>query len=130
MEPRLPFRAGDVSAAAIEPEASAAGPRVLLCDVSEFQSNLADAVYLAWSKAIVIRAVYGSAHDDHAWYGGQRRALLHAGGARFLGIYAYLVAGQSGAVQAQEFRRLVGAIQPREGFIADLAEGATHLPEE
>lgn len=130
MTRRPPFRAGDVSAAAIKPEASAAGPRVLLCDISEFQSNLADAVYLAWSKAIVIRAVYGSAHDDHAWYGGQRRALLHAGGARFLGIYAYLVAGQSGAVQAQAFRRLVGAIRPGEVFIADFEEGAKPVLEE
>jgi hypothetical protein len=125
---RTPFRAGgtDVAASATAalavPEAVA--PKVLLADVSEWNPQVADAAYLAWSKAIVIRAMYGDAHDDHAWYGGQRRALLHQGGARFVGIYAYLVAGQSGAAQAQAFRRLVGAIEPGEVFVADFEEGA------
>jgi hypothetical protein len=101
----------------------ASGPAVLLADCSEFQPNITDALYLAWSKAIVIRALYGDAHDDKAWYGGQRRTMLHAGGVRFLGVYQFLVAGQSGAAQAQAFHKLVGPIQPGEVFIADFEEG-------
>jgi hypothetical protein len=102
----------------------AAGPQVTyLGDVSEFQPDIADAAYLAWSKAVGIRAMYGDAHDDAAWYGGQRRALLHAGGAKFVAIYQYLVAGQSGAAQARAFHQLVGAIQPGEVFVADFEEG-------
>ena len=83
----VPFRAGRRPGIA-EPMAAPAfsGPHVLLADVSEFQSQIVDAVYLAWSKAIVVRAAYGDSHDDRAWYGGERRALLHAGGVRFLGI--------------------------------------------
>jgi Glycosyl hydrolases family 25 len=102
---------------------SVAGPFTLLADVSESQPDIADAAYLAWSKAIAIRAAYGDQHDDRAWYGGARRAALHAGGARFLGIYQYLVAGQDGAAQARAFHQLVGAIQPGEVFIADFEEG-------
>ena len=101
-----------------------AGPIVMCADISEFQSDLVDATYLAWSRAIVFRALYGDAHDDVAWYGGARRAALHAGGAKFIGIYIYLVASQSGAAQAQAFHQLVGAIEPGEVFIADFEEGA------
>jgi hypothetical protein len=125
---RTPFRAGgtDTGAAAAAalavPETTA--PKVLLADISEFQADLADAAYLAWSKAIVIRAAYGSQHDDAAWYGGQRRDLLHVGGARFIGIYQYLVAGQSGTEQAQALRRIVGDLLPGEVLIADFEEGA------
>lgn len=115
------FRAGGESQGV--PELPTATDAVYLADISEFQSNIADAIYLAWSKAVIIRALYGDAHDDAAWYGGERRALLHAGGARFLGVYQYLVAGQSGAAQAQAFHKLVGAIRPGEVFIADLEEG-------
>lgn len=114
------FRAGGPSRGA-SPEFT--GPVVLMADVSEWQPSLADAAYLAWSRAVVIRALYGADHQDAAWYGGQRRAGLHKGGALFVGIYAYLVAGQSGASQAQAFRDLVGAIQPGEVFIADLEQG-------
>ncbi len=130
---RIPFRAGDVG---VTPVIRAAGidipvsierpaitPQVLVADVSEFQPWVVDAVYLEWSKAIVVRAMYGSAHDDQAWFGGWRRTFLHQGGVRFLGIYQYLVAGQSGADQARAFRRLVGPIQPGEVFIADVEEG-------
>lgn len=119
---RAPFRAGgEVRGMPLLEGASAA---TYLCDVSEFQANVVDAAYLAWSKAIIIRACYGDAHDDAAWYGGQRRALLHSAGARFVGIYQYLAGGQSGAAQAQAFHRLVGAIQPGEVFIADFEEGS------
>lgn len=100
-----------------------ASPVTYLADISEFQPQIADAVYLAWSRAIIIRAMYGDQHDDTAWYGGARRDGLHNGGARFIGIYAYLVSGQSGAAQAQAFRDLVGAIRPGEVFIADYEEG-------
>lgn len=119
-----PFRAGRNSGA-LGPMAvqQFAGPHVLLADISEFQS-ITDSAYLAWSKAVVIRAMYGDAHDDGAWGGGRRRAGLHAGGARFVGIYQYLVAGQSGAAQAQAFHDLAGAIRPGEIFIADFEEGA------
>jgi hypothetical protein len=121
------FRAGQqpgLAAPRMAPAFSTATPSVLLADISEFQPDIADAAYLAWSRAIIIRAMYGDAHDDHAWYGGARRAALHAGGARFVGIYIYLVAGQSGTAQAQAFHRLVGAIQPGEVFIADFEEGS------
>lgn len=101
-----------------------AGDYVLMADCSEFQPDITDAAYLDWSQAIAIRALYGAQHVDAAWYGGQRRALLHAGGARFTAIYIYLVAGQTGAAQAQAFYNLVGAIQPGEVFVADFEEGA------
>ncbi len=121
-----PFRAGQVPGMTLEmdwlPPAAVTG-RTLLADVSEFQPNVADAAYLAWSKAIVIRACYGTAHDDKAWYGGQRRALLHTGGAQFVGIYQYLVAGQDGAAQANTLHGLVGALQKGEVIIADFEEG-------
>lgn len=124
------FRAGrgsgEVREAAGPDTASAlaAGPSVLLADVSEFQPDVADAAYLAWSKAIVIRAAYGAQHADLAWYGGQRRALLHQGGARFIGIYQYLVAGQDAVAQAKAFCSLVGVLQPGEKMICDLEEGS------
>ena len=114
------FRAGDGT---LEP-AVASSPSVYLADVSEFQPDLVDARYLAWSKAIVIRAMYGDQHDDGAWYGGQRRALLHQGGARFVGLYQYLVAGQDAAAQARAFVSLVGKLQPGELPICDLEEGS------
>ena len=118
------FRAGSmpgVPAPAFAP--AALTPQVLLADISEFQPQIADAAYLAWSKAVVIRAMYGDQHDDKAWYGGQRRDLLHAGGARFVGIYIYLVAGQPGAAQADALHSLVGALRPGEVIIADFEEG-------
>ena len=115
------FRAGGTAAA---PHGLSAGPQVLLADASEWQSNIDDAAYLQWSKAIAIRAAYGGQHDDRAWYGGQRRAALHKGGAQFVGIYAYLVAGQDGGAQAQAFHRIVGGIQHGEVFIADFEEGS------
>lgn len=97
---------------------------IYLADVSEFQPNINDATYVAWSQAIIIRAAYGDAHTDLAWYGGARRADLHTAGIKFLGIYQYLVNGQSGASQAQAFHTLVGPIQKGEVFIADFEEGS------
>jgi hypothetical protein len=119
------FRAGAMPGAEVPAFAPAAlTPQVLLADVSEWNPQIADAAYLAWSKAVVIRAAYGDAHDDKAWYGGQRRALLHSGGARFIGIYQYLVAGQPGAAQADALHALVGTLQDGEVLIADYEEGA------
>lgn len=109
------------------PEVTAASQMVLLADVSEYQPDLVDATYLAWSKAVAVRAMYGDAHDDAAWYGGARRSALHAGGARAVLIYQYLVAEQSGAAQAQAFHKLVGAIQPGEIFVGDFEEGAPSM---
>lgn len=105
-------------------ELNSSGPVVLLADVSEFQPNIADAAYLAWSKAIVIRAAYGDAHDDKAWFGGARRADLHKGGVRFLGIYQYIVQGQDPVAQAQALHSIVGDLKPGEKIIGDLEEGA------
>lgn len=120
-----PFRAGRGSQPApkFTPVSTAADPVVYLADVSEFQPNIADAAYVKWSHAIIIRALYGDQHADHAWYGGERRADLHAAGIQFMGIYQYLVSSQSGQAQAQAVRQLVGAIQPGEVFIADFEEG-------
>lgn len=110
-------------AAALAEAVAGAVPVTYLADVSEFEPDIADAAYLRWTKAIVIRALYGDAHDDKAWYGGARRTDLHAGGARFVGIYQYLRAGQDGAAQARAFHALVGAIRAGEVFIADFEEG-------
>lgn len=123
---RTPFRAGagEAPARGSTPDLLGSGPSVLLADCSEFQPSIADAAYLRWSEAIVVRATYGAVHDDRAWYGGQRRQALHDGGVRFLGIYAYLVASQPAAAQAQAFHDLVGALRPGEVLIADYEEGA------
>lgn len=125
------FRAGEVSAASIvapqiAPHAASpgfTGVYTLLADISEFQPDVDDSAYLQWSKAVVIRAAYGDAHDDQAWYGGQRRTDLHKGGAQFLGIYQYLVAGQDGTGQANALHALAGGLQKGEVFIADYEEG-------
>jgi hypothetical protein len=97
---------------------------IYLADVSEYQPDIDDATYVAWSHGIMIRALYGNAHTDGAWYGGARRSDLHAAGIQFLGIYQYLVSGQSGTSQAQAFHSLVGPIQNGEVFVADFEEGA------
>ena len=88
---------------------------VLLADVSEFQPDIADAVYLNWSKAIVIRAAYGDAHDDKAWYGGARREDLHKGGVKFLGIYQYIVASQDVGQQADVMASIIGDLEEGSG---------------
>ena len=98
-----------------------------LADASEWEPDINIAEYLAWSKSIVIRALYGANHIDAAWYEGARRAAFHNGGATFVGIYHYLVDGQSGTEQAQAFHSLVGAIQPGEVFIADFEEGSKSM---
>ena len=114
-------------AAAMAPHVTAAAPKVLLADISEFQADINDAAYLLWSKAVIIRAAYGSQHDDRSWFGGQRRDLLHAGGARFVGIYQYVVAGQDPARQAAALVSLAGALRPGEKLIADIEEGSGDL---
>jgi hypothetical protein len=96
---------------------------IYLADVSEYQPDIDDATYVAWSHGIMIRALYGDAHVDGAWYSGARRSGLHAAGIQFLGIYQYLVSGQSGTSQAQAFHNLVGPIQNGEVFVADFEEG-------
>jgi GH25 family lysozyme M1 (1,4-beta-N-acetylmuramidase) len=100
---------------------------IYLADVSEFQPDIDDATYVKWSHGIMIRALYGDAHVDGAWYGGARRADLHAAGIRFLGIYQYLVSGQSGTAQAQAFHNLVGPIRNGEVFVADFEEGSKSM---
>jgi hypothetical protein len=122
---KAPFRAGQHGAfapAAVMPFALT-GSYTLLADVSEWEPDIADAVYLQWSKAVVIRAAYGDAHDDRAWYGGARRDTFHQLGARFVGIYQYLVSGQDGAAQADAMHRLVGALRPGEILCPDFEEG-------
>jgi hypothetical protein len=100
----------------------AAGPKVLLADISVWQPNIADAAYLAWSRAIIFRAMYGTA-VDRAWYGGARRDFLHAGGAAFVGAYQYLTAGQDAAAQAHALVNLVGPLRQGEKLICDIEEG-------
>lgn len=101
------------------------GPFTLLADVSEFQPDITDPVYLRdFSQAIIIRAMYGDAWTDHAWYGGARRMNLLDGGARFLGIYQYIRAGQDAAAQARALAQLLGKLHPGEKIIADIEEGS------
>jgi GH25 family lysozyme M1 (1,4-beta-N-acetylmuramidase) len=129
------FRAGAMPGELPPPPGplAAAHPAVILpdvvkmADISEFQMDVNDAMYLAWSKAIIIRAAYGARHDDRAWRGGRRRDLLHSGGVKFLGIYQYVVAGQDAAAQAREFCRLIGTLRQGEIPIADIEEGAGDL---
>jgi hypothetical protein len=125
-----PFRAGQAPgvqpadiAAPLTFTASTSPVNTYLADVSEFEMDVNDPVYLAWSKAMVIRAAYGDAHDDLAWYAGARRAALHKGGAKFVGIYQFLVPGQDGTAQANAFHDLVGPLQPGEVLIADFEQG-------
>jgi GH25 family lysozyme M1 (1,4-beta-N-acetylmuramidase) len=126
----VPFRAGRLdgeepaaAAAPMAAHAAAAIPGVvLLADVSEFQPDITDATYLRWSKAIVIRALYGT-RVDKAWFGGGRRDALHAGGARFVGIYAYIRAGQDVTAQARALTSLLGTLRKGEKVIADIEEG-------
>ena len=124
----VPFRAGragQATAAAhlVTPSVvtGSAGQVVLLADCSEFQPDIADAAYLRWSQAIVIRALFGT-RIDKAWYGGARRDALHAGGARFIGIYAYIT-GQDITAQAKALTSLLGKLRPGEKLIADIEEG-------
>ena len=125
----VPFRAGrdgQATAAAhlVTPSVvtGSAGQVVLLADVSEFQPDLHDATYLRWSKAIVIRALYGT-RVDKAWFGGGRRDALHAGGAKFIGIYAYIRGDQDVTAQAKALISLLGHLRPGEKVIADIEEG-------
>jgi len=121
------FRAGRGTGEQAKPaalSAAATSPVVLLSDLSEFQPQIADAAYLAWSKAVIIRAMYGADHVDGAWYGGQRREQLHAGGALFVGCYQYLVASQDAATQARALATLLGHLNVGEYVIADIEEGS------
>lgn len=116
-------RAQDGAAhAAVVAEATTA--RTYLADISEFQPNIIDQQYAAWSKAIIIRAMYGSGHVDAAWYGGQRRDLLHSYGMKFLGMYQYVVASQDAAAQARALANLIKTLRPGEIVIADIEEGS------
>lgn len=124
----IPFRAGrqpgeQRELAAAHPDLST-GAAVLMADISEFEPSISDAAYLAWSKAIIIRAAYGANHDDHAWYGGARRADLLAGGARFLGIYQYITAFEDVTAQARVFCGMLGTLNKGEYLIADIEEGS------
>jgi hypothetical protein len=98
------------------------GQVVLLADCSEFQPDIVDQVYLAWSKAIVVRALYGT-RIDKAWFGGARRDALHAGGARFIGLYQYIRGDQDITAQAKALVSLLGKLRPGEKIIADIEEG-------
>ena len=125
----VPFRAGRTgetppfaAAAAHLAVPEFASSVVLMADCSEFQPDIADAAYLRWSKAIVIRALYGT-RVDKAWFGGGRRDALHAGGARFVGIYAYIRGDQDVTAQAKALISLLGRLRPGEKLIADIEEG-------
>jgi len=118
------FRAGGAGGQSAPAAPPSPGPVVLMADVSEFQAEITDATYLAWSKAVIIRAMYGAGHVDGAWYGGQRREQLLSGGAQFLGLYQYLVATEDAATQARALAALLGHLNPGEYVIADIEEGA------
>ena len=125
----VPFRAGRTgetpplaAAAAMAAVPEFASSVVLLADCSEFQPDIADTAYLRWSQAIVVRALYGT-RVDKAWYGGARRDALHAGGARFVGIYAYIRGDQDVTAQAKALISLLGTLRPGEKVIADIEEG-------
>lgn len=121
-----PFRAGGaelpqgLSAHTAKP--AFADSVVLMADCSEFQPDIADAAYLRWSKAIIVRALYGT-RVDKAWFGGARRDALHAGGAKFIGIYAYIRGDQDVTAQAKALISLLGTLRPGEKIIADIEEG-------
>jgi Glycosyl hydrolases family 25 len=123
----VPFRAGrldsEAPAVALQGGAQTADQPgvVLMADFSEFQPDIADATYLRWSKAAIFRALYGT-RVDKAWFGGARRDALHAGGARFIGIYAYIT-GQDITAQAKALISLIGHLRPGEKLIADIEEG-------
>lgn len=104
--------------------AHSAGSKVLLGDISEFQPDINDTAYLAWSKAIVIRAMYGANHVDRAWRGGARRDALHAGGARFVASYQYVVASQDPITQAAALVEMLGSLRQGEVVIGDFEEGS------
>jgi hypothetical protein len=119
------FRAGAVTGApgaGLIPAATT--PGILLADISSWQPDIADAAYLAWSRAVVVRAMYGTTVDG-AWYGGARRADLHAAGALFTGFYQYLRAGQDAAAQAHALTGLIGNLRQGEKLICDIEEGPT-----
>jgi GH25 family lysozyme M1 (1,4-beta-N-acetylmuramidase) len=69
--------------------------------------------------AAIIRACYGTSHPDRVF----AKFRAAASGFSFLGIYAYLVAGQDAATQAKAFVKLVGHLGPHEIPILDLEEG-------
>lgn len=97
---------------------------VLMADISEFQPNIADAAYIkSFSPAIIFRAMYGTTVDK-AWYSGTRRSALHAAGARFIGIYQYIVQSEDPVAQADALCSLLGSLQPGEKIIADMEEGS------
>ena len=107
-----------------ESKPTPAGPVCYVGDLSEFQQDVNVSEYLTWSKAVIIRALYGSGHVDDAWQDGARRDAFHAGGVKWLGIYAYLVASESAVTQARAFLDLIGDLRPGEKLICDLEEGA------
>ena len=124
----VPFRAGRLNsetaglAADVRAVPEFASSVVLLADFSEFQPDIADTAYLRWSKAAIFRALYGT-RVDRAWFGGARRDALHAGGAKFIGIYAYIRADQDITAQAKALVSLLGKLRPGEKVIADIEEG-------
>jgi hypothetical protein len=125
-----PFRAGrrpgEKPAAVMPPDFGASV--VLAADLSEFQMTLADKTYIRnFSEALIIRAAYGDAHDDRAWFGGARRDTFWSSGGKWLGIYQYIVAGQDITAQAREFCRLIGKLNPGEDVFADIEEGSGNL---
>lgn len=96
-----------------------------LPDVSEFQPSIDwKQVAARNGGAAIVRAMYGSAHVDNAWYGGARRTSAHQEGIGVLGIYQYVVQTEDPVAQAQAFVSLVGKLHPGEFAAMDLEEGA------
>jgi GH25 family lysozyme M1 (1,4-beta-N-acetylmuramidase) len=100
-----------------------AAPVLLLPDLSEFQAS-ADmgGIKRQNGGAAIVRLAYGDGHDDAT--GIRLRKDAAKAGFRFLGLYMYLVAGQSVLAQAERFVQLAGKLAPHEIPVVDVEEGA------
>lgn len=94
-------------------------PGTHMDDVSEFQNMDWDA-YARVRNCVIIRAAYGSYHDDLHWSNNQ---VVRDGRFKVVGIYLYFVAGQDAVQQANHFADLVGPLKDGEFLIIDIEEG-------
>jgi GH25 family lysozyme M1 (1,4-beta-N-acetylmuramidase) len=96
---------------------------LLFPDLSEWEPN-ADipAILAKTGGAIILRVAYGNAHKDLCF--DRYRAAAHNAGAKFVGIYQYIVAGQDIPSQVAAYVYWVGTLLPGEIPICDLEVGA------
>lgn len=91
-------------------------PELVIADYSQWQG----VVHPSSTQVVIIRAHNGYQPDPDF---GANRAAAHAAGCPAVGIYQYLVAARSPAVQALELLRLIGGLAPNEWLICDLESG-------